>query len=67
MSCKVNLDFGLKIDLIKTFIGSDDNGTTMRQVITTFPGKGGIAMLMIMGSAESWDEEEINAFIESIH
>jgi hypothetical protein len=47
--------------------GSDDNGTSLRQVITTFPGKGGIAMLMITGAAESWDDEQINAFIESIH
>jgi hypothetical protein len=47
--------------------GTDSNGTAMRQVITTFPGKGGIAMLMITGSAEGWDEEQINAFIESIH
>jgi hypothetical protein len=47
--------------------GTDDNGTALRQVITTFPGKGGIAMLMITGPADYWDEEEINAFIESIH
>jgi hypothetical protein len=47
--------------------GSDDNGTALRQVITTFPGKGGIAMLMITGPSEYWDEETINAFIESIH
>jgi hypothetical protein len=36
-------------------------------VITTFPGKKGIAMLMITGPSEYWDEEAINAFIESIH
>ena len=47
--------------------GTDGAGTAMRQVITTFPGKDGIAMLMISGVAEYWDEEEINAFIESIH
>ena len=29
--------------------GTDDNGTALRQVITTFPGKNGIAMLMITG------------------
>lgn len=47
--------------------GADGNGTALRQVITTFPGKGGIAMLMITGPGEYWDEEMINAFIESIH
>jgi hypothetical protein len=47
--------------------GTDDHGTALRQVITTFPGKGGIAMLMITGPSEYWDEETINAFIESIH
>jgi hypothetical protein len=46
--------------------GTDDNGTAVRQVITTFPGKKGIAMLMITGLSENWNEEEINAFIESI-
>ncbi len=47
--------------------GTDENGTAMRQIITTFPGKKGIAMLMISGLSENWDEEEINSFIESIH
>ncbi len=47
--------------------GTDDNGTALQQVITTFPGKKGIAMLMITGPSEHWDEEAINAFIESIH
>jgi len=47
--------------------GTADNGTALRQVITTFPGKKGIAMLMITGPSEYWDEEAINTFIESIH
>jgi hypothetical protein len=47
--------------------GTDANSTALRQVVTTFPGKGGIAMLMITGPSEYWDEETINAFIESIH
>jgi hypothetical protein len=47
--------------------GTDDNGFVMRQLITTFPGKDGTAMLMIMGAAQSWDQEEIDKFIESIH
>jgi len=52
---------------VTTLEGSDDNGFTMRQMITTFPGKDGTAMLMIMGAAQYWDQEEIDTFIESIH
>lgn len=47
--------------------GTTQNGKVMRQLITTFPGKGGTAMLMIVGSAVNWDQEEIDTFIESIH
>ncbi len=50
-----------------TYEGTDDSGMVMRQLITTFPGKGGTAMLMIMGSPEDWNQEEIDAFVESIH
>ena len=46
--------------------GTDQSGIVMRQLITTFPGKGGTAMLMIMGNVQNWDEEEIDTFIESI-
>jgi hypothetical protein len=48
------------------FEGSDESGDVMRQLITTFPGKGGTAMLMIMGTPQSWDQEELDTFIESI-
>jgi hypothetical protein len=47
--------------------GTDQSGTSMRQLVTTFPGKDGNAMLMIMGSPEYWNEDEIDQFIESIH
>jgi hypothetical protein len=46
--------------------GIDESGLVVRQVITTFPGKDGTAMLMIIGPAEHWDQEEIDKFIESI-
>lgn len=54
---------------VQVFIyeGSDSGGEVMRQLITTFPGKDGMAMLMIMGTPQNWDQEEIDAFIESIH
>lgn len=47
--------------------GTDDSGLVVRQLITTFPGKDGTAMLMILGPAEYWDQKEIDTFIESIH
>ena len=51
---------------VATYEGSDENGFVMRQVITSFPGKHGTAMLMIMGPAELWDQDMVDAFIESI-
>lgn len=52
---------------VTVYEGTDSNEFVMRQLITTFPGKDGIAMLMIMGAAQHWDNEEIDTFIESIH
>jgi len=57
---------GEEVD-VTTFEGTDENGFVLRQVIATFPGKDGTALLMIMGPAQTWDEEEIDRFIESIH
>jgi hypothetical protein len=57
---------GKEVD-VTTFEGTDNNGFVMRQVIATFPGKDGTAFLMIMGPAQTWDKEEIDQFIESIH
>lgn len=51
---------------VTIYEGSDENGNTMRQLVTTFPGKGGTAMLMMMGSPEYWDQDEIDTFIESM-
>lgn len=52
--------------VVTIYEGTSENGVTMRQLMTTFPGKDGTAMLMIMGTPESWDQEEIDTFIESI-
>ena len=52
---------------VTTLEGSDENGFVLRQLVTTFPGKDGTAMLMIMGPAQYWDQQVINAFVESIH
>ena len=56
---------GEEVD-VATYEGTDDNGFVMRQLISTFPGKDGTAMLMIMGAAQTWDQEEIDTFIKSI-
>jgi hypothetical protein len=52
---------------VTTYEGSDRSGDVVRQLITSFPGKDGIAMLMIMGPAQGWDEQVIDDFIASIH
>jgi hypothetical protein len=51
---------------VTIFEGSDQNGNVVRQLITTFPGKDGTAMLMIMGPAQAWDQNLIDDFIESL-
>lgn len=51
---------------VTIFEGTDTNGYVMRQLITSFPGKDGTAMLMIMGSPSIWDDDLIDDFIESI-
>ena len=57
---------GEEVD-VTTLEGANDHGLVMRQLITTFPGKNGTAMLMIMGPARYWDKEVIDHFVESIH
>lgn len=57
---------GEEVD-VTTLEGTDQNGLVMRQLIATFPGKKGTAMLMIMGPAEHWDKDVIDRFVESIH
>lgn len=51
---------------VVTYEGSSSNGNTLRQVITSFPGKNGTAMLMIMGNAQTWDQQLVDDFIKSI-
>src|SRR5689334_12523195 len=51
---------------VTTYEGTDNNGFTMRQLITAFPGKDGTAMLMIMGAAQNWNKAEMSKFVESI-
>ncbi len=51
---------------VTIFEGTDANGYVMRQLVTSFPGKNGTAMLMVMGSPSTWDDKLIDGFIESI-
>lgn len=44
-----------------------DLGETMRQAVAVFPGKDGLAMLMAMGDAQTWDQEVLDEFLASIH
>ena len=52
---------------VTTYEGTDRSGDVVRQLITSFPGKDGTAMLMVMGPAEGWDQQVIDDFITSIH
>lgn len=52
---------------LTTYEGTDESGDVIRQLITTFPGKDGTAMLMVMGPAEGWDQDVIDDFVRSIH
>jgi hypothetical protein len=58
---------GEQVD-VDTFEGTNNNsGLVFRQLLTYFPGKHGTAMLMIMGTAQQWDQKSVDQFIESIH
>lgn len=49
-----------------TYEGTDDTGQSLKQIFTTFNGKNGTIMLMIMGRANEWNSSEIDEFIKSI-
>jgi hypothetical protein len=53
---------------VTTSEGTDANsGVSIRQVITVFPGKSGVAIVMIQGVVSAWDDTAVNEFISSIH
>jgi hypothetical protein len=41
-------------------------GFVLRQLVTTFQGKGGMVMLMMSGSTDTWDQSLADKFIASI-
>jgi hypothetical protein len=47
--------------------GSDSQGNQFRQWTTVFEGKNGTVMLMIVGSKNTWDDAEMEAFIQSMN
>ncbi len=57
---------GEEVEVV-TYEGTGNTGSAIREQIASFPGKNGIAMLMIMGDPQHWDKEAIDKFIESIH
>ena len=47
--------------------GTDSNGRTIRQITGIFPGENGIAMLMIVGPTQNWDQQTVDEFLSSLH
>jgi hypothetical protein len=57
---------GQEVPLL-TYEGTNDQGDEMRQIVSgLFEGKEGAVVVMVVGKESGWDEEEIDAFIESI-
>lgn len=53
---------------IYVYAGTDSNGTRIKQIVSEpFDGKNGSIMLMIMGEVSGWKQNEIDAFLDSIH
>ena len=53
--------------MIQEYEGVSENGVPMRELITVFEGKSGDIFLMIMGADSTWDQSEIENFMESIN
>ncbi|MCB8944192.1 MAG: hypothetical protein H6658_10600 [Ardenticatenaceae bacterium] len=52
---------------LTTFEGTDENGNAFRQITGVFVSKeGGPAMLMAMGPITSWEQTDIDEFIDSL-
>lgn len=46
--------------------GTDSSGARLMSMTGAFPGKGGQAVLMVMGPSATWDEAAIDSFVESL-
>jgi len=46
--------------------GTDENGTSARQLITNFNTESGLGMVMIQSLGEEWDQAVVDQFLKSI-
>lgn len=46
--------------------GTSDRGEQLRQISGLFQGRGGPAMLMVIGETNAWDQEMLDSFMASI-
>ena len=53
--------------MVQEYEGISEEGIPMRELITVFEGKAGNIFLMIMGADSTWDQSEIENFMESIN
>lgn len=56
---------GQTVDLL-IYQGTNSEGVSMQQWMTSFEGKTGPAWLMIIGSTAGWDQAGVDAFISSL-
>lgn len=47
--------------------GTNSNGVTIRQVTGVFRGNNGTALVTIMAPADRWNQDQVDAFLRSIH
>ena len=54
-------------ETVMTIAETDTNdGTPLRQAVGTFEGNNGLVILMVMGSADNWNDTLFNNFVSSI-
>jgi hypothetical protein len=46
--------------------GTDSRGTAIRQITGVFAGENGMAVLMIMGPIQGWDQQAVDTFLSSL-
>jgi uncharacterized membrane protein len=52
---------------LTTSEGTNSNGVTIRQVTGVFRGNNGTALVAIMAPADRWNQDQVDAFLRSIH
>jgi hypothetical protein len=46
--------------------GENKSGIKVREIVGAFNGKGGTAILMVVGPVSSWNQDEVDSFIKSL-